>query len=74
MTSHDVLWTVARAGIRLHLALFNRADGSIECSVMNGESRVASYVQPTRDLACVWAEHLRQTYLADGWREVETAW
>lgn len=69
MTQRETLWALVRGGTRLHLELLEADDGTVECAVMSGATRVAAGFHPTRDLAAVWAEHLRQTYLAQGWRD-----
>lgn len=69
MMQSETLWILVRGGARLHLLLLEAGDGTVECVVMSGATRVAAGFHPTRELAGVWAEHLRQTYLAEGWRE-----
>jgi len=69
MTRRETLWILVRGGSRLHLVLLEADDGTAECAIMSGATLVAARLHPTRDLAGVWAEHLRQTYLAEGWRE-----
>ena len=69
MTRRETLWILVRGGSRLHLVLLEADDGAVECAVMSGATRVAAGIHPTRDHAGVWAEYLRQTYLAEGWRD-----
>lgn len=69
MTPRETLWMLVRGSDRLHLMLLEANDGVVECAVMSGTTRVAGGLHPTRDLAGVWAEYLRQTYLAQGWRD-----
>jgi hypothetical protein len=69
MTQRETLWTLVRGGARLRLLLVEAEDGTVECAIVSGVTRIAAGFHPTRDLAGVWGEHLRQTYLAEGWHD-----